>query len=179
MQNSDFRPRFTSPYGSQTSPVVFCNQNSDFSTRIARLNGPSPYLWFCAFTTATLWPELIVSLGPRPHLCFFCIQNSDYSTRIANLYVSQPSSQGRRNRSGRSGGRRTNVHAEFTSWWRHVSTTWRYRDVNYTREAAAGFLSRWSLLMSVLRRFLQSSIHPRASCLLKIGLKNFHPRGAR
>ena len=29
---------------------------------------PSPHLWFCAFTTATLWPELIVSLGPRPNL---------------------------------------------------------------------------------------------------------------
>ena len=32
--------------------------------------GPSPHLWFCAFTTATLWPELIVSIGPRPHLSF-------------------------------------------------------------------------------------------------------------
>ena len=32
--------------------------------------GPSPHLWFCAFTTATLWPELIVSIGARPHLSF-------------------------------------------------------------------------------------------------------------
>ena len=32
---------------------------------------PSPSLWFCAFTTATLWPELLVSIGPRP-LPSFC-----------------------------------------------------------------------------------------------------------
>ena len=32
--------------------------------------GPSPLLCFNAITTATLWPELIVSMGPTPHLSF-------------------------------------------------------------------------------------------------------------
>ena len=32
--------------------------------------GPSTHLWFCAFTTATLGPELQFSMGPRPHLSF-------------------------------------------------------------------------------------------------------------
>ena len=30
--------------------------------------GPSPHLWFCAFTTTALAPELQVSTGPSPHL---------------------------------------------------------------------------------------------------------------
>ena len=33
--------------------------------------GPNHHLWFFAFTTASLWPELIVSMGPWPHLLFF------------------------------------------------------------------------------------------------------------
>ena len=31
--------------------------------------GPSFHLWFCAFTTATLASELLVNMGPSPHLC--------------------------------------------------------------------------------------------------------------
>ena len=75
---------------------------------------PSPQLWVCAFTTATLWPELIVSMGPSAHLwyfhskqrlhhenckslwipaliCGFCIQNCDFWIRMTSLYVSQAS----------------------------------------------------------------------------------------
>ena len=49
MQNSAFRTRITSLYGSQTSSEVFkCR------------------------TTAS-GPELQVSMGPRPYLCFLCI----------------------------------------------------------------------------------------------------------
>ena len=33
--------------------------------------GTSPHLWFCAFETATLGPELHVSMVPRPHQLFF------------------------------------------------------------------------------------------------------------
>ena len=33
--------------------------------------GSSPHLWFGACTTASLGPELQVSVGPRPHLWFF------------------------------------------------------------------------------------------------------------
>ena len=36
----------------------FCIQNSDIKTRIASLYGSQPSSVVCAFTTATLWPEL-------------------------------------------------------------------------------------------------------------------------
>ena len=45
------------------------------------LGGPRPHLRFCAFKTATLEPELYVSMGPSPH-CGLCMQNSDFRTRI-------------------------------------------------------------------------------------------------
>ena len=49
--------------------MVFCIPNSVFSTRIASPYGSQPSsVVFFAFTTASLWPELIVSMGPRPHL---------------------------------------------------------------------------------------------------------------
>ena len=32
---------------------------------------PSTHLWFCTLTTATLWPELIVSKGSIPYMSFF------------------------------------------------------------------------------------------------------------
>ena len=54
--------------------------------------GSRPHLRFCAFKTATLAPELIVSMGPRPHLSFLCMQNNVISVRITSLYGSQPSS---------------------------------------------------------------------------------------
>ena len=95
--------------------MVFGIQNSDFSTRIANLYGSQPSSAVFAFKTATLPPELLVSMGPSPHLwllhakqrlldqnyysllvptliCGFCIQNSDFSPRVASNYGSQPSS---------------------------------------------------------------------------------------
>ena len=69
MQNWDFMTRITSLYCSHTSSMVFCIQNSVFSTRIGSVYGSQPTsVDFFAFTTASLWPELIVSMGPRPHL---------------------------------------------------------------------------------------------------------------
>ena len=116
MQNSDFRARITSLYGSQTSPMVFffqncafstgiaslygsqptsvvlCIRKSDFSITITSLEGTQPSFVSCACKTASLGQELQVSMGRRPHLCFYCIQNSDFSNRIASLYVSKTSS---------------------------------------------------------------------------------------
>ena len=112
MQNSDFRTRISSLYGSQTSPMVFSFKTMwltsellvsmgprphlcFFAFKTATLApefqisiGPSPHLWFCAFTTATLRPELIVSTGHRYHLSPDT-QNSVISTRIISLHVSQ------------------------------------------------------------------------------------------
>ena len=70
----------------------------------------------------------------------------------------------------------------FTLSLRHddvtLALTWRYRNVNYTREAAAGDWLRWSLL---LRRFLQSSnFHPSKSFLTAENRpKKFHTLRAR
>ena len=109
-------PELQFSMGPSTSPMFFCIQNSDFSNQNCKsLCVPSPNLWFCAFTTATLWPELIVSMGPRlhlsfcacktaclapeslvtmgprPHLSFCACKTSMISIRITSLYWSQPS----------------------------------------------------------------------------------------
>ena len=68
MQNNVISIRITSPYWLQPSFVVF------------------------ACKTATLGPELQVSIGARPHLCFSLHSKSNFSTRTASLYGSQPSS---------------------------------------------------------------------------------------
>ena len=72
-------------------------------------------MWFCALKSATLAHELLVSIGPSPHLRFLhakqrhldqhtslygfqtsavvlCIQNSVISSRITSFYGFQPSS---------------------------------------------------------------------------------------
>ena len=77
--------------------------------------GTSPHVWFCACKSATLAPELLVSIGPSPHLRFLhakqgnldqhpslygfqtspvvlCAQNSVISTRNSSFYGFQPSS---------------------------------------------------------------------------------------
>ena len=61
----------TSLYWSQTSRMVFCMQNNVISIRITSLYGSqtSP-MFFFGFKTAPLAPELQVSMGPSPHLWF-------------------------------------------------------------------------------------------------------------
>ena len=63
MQNSDFRTRITSLYGSQTSPMFF------------------------AFKTATLAPELQVSMGPSPHLWFLHAKLRLLDQKYKSLWV--------------------------------------------------------------------------------------------
>ena len=49
-------PELSSLYGSQTSPMVFCIQNSNFSTRITSLYRiPALFCCFGACKTATFW----------------------------------------------------------------------------------------------------------------------------
>ena len=57
-------------YWSQLSTVVLCIQNNDFSIRITSLYRFQPSLVAFASKTATLGPELQVSMGPSPHLWF-------------------------------------------------------------------------------------------------------------
>ena len=65
MQNCDFWVRTTSLYESQNSPVVLCMQNNLISIKITSLYGSQPSLmFFFAFKTASLAPELQVSMVP-------------------------------------------------------------------------------------------------------------------
>ena len=68
MPNSEFWPRITSLYWSQTTPALLCNQNGVICTRISSL------YWF------------------QPSSVVLCLQNSDFRTRLTSLYGSQTSS---------------------------------------------------------------------------------------
>ena len=48
----------------------FCMQNNDFCTRITNSMGLRHHLSFCAYKTAWLAPEWLVSIGPSRHLWF-------------------------------------------------------------------------------------------------------------
>ena len=115
MQNSDFCTRITYLYGSLTSPVVLCMQNSVLTTRISSslwvpdliygfganktaclaleyqvYIGSSPHLWFCACKTET-YDQNYKSLSVPALICGFCKQNSDFMSRIISLHGSQTS----------------------------------------------------------------------------------------
>ena len=115
MQNSDFWTRITRLYDPQTSPVIMCIQNNVNCTRITGLNASQPTCVVFASKTASLGPELHVSMGPSPHLLslhakqrlldritslygsqissvVLCMQNDVISIRITSLYGSQPTS---------------------------------------------------------------------------------------
>ena len=91
MQNCHFRTRISSLYRSQPSPVFF------FAFTIATLwpelivsIGPRPHLSLCACKTTRLTSELLVSMGPCLHLWFLHAKEHD-STRITSLHGSQTS----------------------------------------------------------------------------------------
>ena len=70
IRNSDFSARITSLYGPQPSSVVFACKTASLGPELQVTLGPRPHLWFLAFKTATLAPELQVSMGLSPHLWF-------------------------------------------------------------------------------------------------------------
>ena len=53
-QNWDFRPRITSLYKLQTSPVVFAFKIATLGSELQVSMGPNPHQWFGAFKTATI-----------------------------------------------------------------------------------------------------------------------------
>ena len=67
MQNSDFSTRIACLYGSQPSSVVFACKTATLAPELQVSMGPRPHLRFLAFKTA---PELQVSIGPSPPLWF-------------------------------------------------------------------------------------------------------------
>ena len=69
-------------YWSQPSSVVLCIQNSAFRTRFTSLYGSNHSFVPFACKTATLGPELPVSMGPRPHLCFFAFKTAPLAPEL-------------------------------------------------------------------------------------------------
>ena len=92
--------------GTQTSPVLLCMQISVISTINTGPLGPRHNLSFCACKTAWIAPDLLISMGPSPHLWFLhakqrlldqwtslygcqtspvvlCMQNSAFWSRIS------------------------------------------------------------------------------------------------
>ena len=67
--------------------MVFGIQNSDFGTRIASLYGSHPSSVIYTFKTATLAPELQVSMGPSPHLWFLCAKRRLLDQNYKSLWV--------------------------------------------------------------------------------------------
>ena len=49
--------------------------------------GSSPHLWFCAWKTATLAHELLVSIGPSPHLRFLLANQRILDQKCMSLWV--------------------------------------------------------------------------------------------
>ena len=80
IQNSNFTSRIASLYGSQTSSVVFAFKTATLPPELQVSMAPRPHLWFCAFKTAWLAAELLVSMGPRPQLSFCACK----TTRLAS-----------------------------------------------------------------------------------------------
>ena len=70
MQNNVISIRITTLYWSQPSSVAFVCKTATLGPELQVSMGPRPHLWYFAFKTATLAPELQVSMGPRPHLWY-------------------------------------------------------------------------------------------------------------
>ena len=68
MENIVISNRNTSLHWSQPSSVVFAWKTATLGPELQVSMGPRPHLRFFAFKTATLAPELQVSMGPNPHL---------------------------------------------------------------------------------------------------------------
>ena len=67
MQNNMISIRITSLYVSQPSFVAFACKTATLEPDLQVSMGPRPHQWFFAFKRATLAPELQVSMCPRPH----------------------------------------------------------------------------------------------------------------
>ena len=68
MQNNEISIRISSLYGTKLSFVVFACKTATLGPQLQVSLGPRPHLWVLAFKTASLTSELQVSMGPSPHL---------------------------------------------------------------------------------------------------------------
>ena len=70
MYDSVISTGITRLYGFQPSSVVLCILNSDLWPQLLVSIGPRLHLWFSACKTACLASESLVSMDPSPHLWF-------------------------------------------------------------------------------------------------------------
>ena len=78
MQNNVISIRNTRLYGSQPSFVVFACKTATLGPELQVSMGPRPPLRFFAFKTVALAPELQVSMGAIPHLWFCAFKQQHY-----------------------------------------------------------------------------------------------------
>ena len=57
--------------------MAFACKTATLGPEIQVSMGPRSHLWFFAFKTGTLAPEFQVSIGPSPHLRFFHAKQRD------------------------------------------------------------------------------------------------------
>ena len=91
MQYNDFLTRITSLYGSQTSPVLLCMQNSVISIRFTSLHWFQPSSVVFAFKKLSFGPGITSLCGSLTSPVDLCMQNSVICTRMTSLYGFQPS----------------------------------------------------------------------------------------
>ena len=83
--------RITSLYGSQTSPVLLCMQNSVICSKMASSHGFQPSSVVLCMKNSDFRTRIISLCRWRDPTCGFCMQNSAFWTRITSLYGSQTS----------------------------------------------------------------------------------------
>ena len=82
MQNKVISFRIISLYGSQPSSVVYECKTATIGPELQVSMWPRPHIWFSAFKRASLAPELQVSMGLRPHLTFCACKTARLVTEI-------------------------------------------------------------------------------------------------
>ena len=70
MKNNVISIRNTSLYGSLTSSAVFACETATLVPELQVSIVARPHLWFFVLKAAALAPEMQVSMGPSPHLWF-------------------------------------------------------------------------------------------------------------
>ena len=88
IQNSDFRTRITGPCGSETPPVVFACKTAFSGPEWQVSMGPRHDLSFGACTSSCLASEILVSMGPSPHLWLFYVKQRLLDQNCKSLWVS-------------------------------------------------------------------------------------------
>ena len=77
----------SSLYGSQPASVVFACKTAPFWAEYQISMGPRHDLSFCACKTASLASELLVSMGPSPHVCFLDAKQRLLDRKNKSLWV--------------------------------------------------------------------------------------------